>query len=46
MDKKYQEISMLDDKYIRNDYEDENGTKTFITSNNNFDLIEQYFYCF
>lgn len=38
IDQRYKEISLLDDKYIRNDYEDENGTKTIITSNKNFDL--------
>lgn len=38
IDQKYKEISLLDDKYIRNDYEDESGTKTIITSNKNFDL--------
>jgi len=38
IDKKYEEISILDDKYIRINYEDETGTKTIITSNNNYDL--------
>lgn len=38
IDQRYKEISLLDDKYVRNDYEDENGTKTIITSNKNFDL--------
>ena len=38
IDQRYKEISLLDDKYIRNDYEDESGTKTIITSNKNFDL--------
>lgn len=38
IDQRYKEISLLDDKYIRNDYEDENGTRTIITSNRNFDL--------
>ena len=38
IDQRYKEISLLDDKYIRNDYEDENGTRTIITSNENFDL--------
>ena len=38
IDQRYKEISLLDDKYIRNDYEDENGTRTIITSNKNFDL--------
>lgn len=38
MDQKYKEISLLDDKYMRNDYEDETGTKTYITSNKNYDL--------
>ena len=38
IDQRYKELSLLDDKYIRNDYEDESGTKTIITSNKNFDL--------
>ncbi len=38
INQKYKEISLLDNKYTRNDYEDESGTKTYITSNNNFDL--------
>ena len=38
LDKKYQEISMLNDKFERIDYEDKNGSKTVIISNNNFDL--------
>lgn len=38
IDQKYKEISLLDDKYIRNDYEDDCGTKTYITSNRNYDL--------
>ena len=38
IDQRYKEISLLDDKYIRNDYEDEKGTRTIITSNKNFDL--------
>ncbi len=38
IDQKYKEISLLDDKYTRNDYEDENCTKTYITSNKNYDL--------
>ena len=38
IDQRYKEISLLDDKYIRNDYEDEKGTRTIITSNENFDL--------
>ncbi len=38
IDQRYKEISLLDDKYIRNDYEDESGTKTIITSKKNFDL--------
>lgn len=37
-EQKYKEISLLDDKYTRNDYEDENGTKTYIVSNKNYDL--------
>jgi len=38
IDRRYEEISMLEDKYTRNDYEDETGTKTIIKSNNNYDL--------
>ncbi len=38
VDKKYQEISMLKNKYERVDYEDESGSKTIIISNRNFDL--------
>lgn len=38
IDQKYKEISLLDDKYTRKDYEDETGTKTYITSNNNYNL--------
>lgn len=38
IDQKYKEISLLDDKYTRTDYEDETGTKTYITSNKNYDL--------
>ncbi len=38
IDKKYQEISMLNNKFERIDYEDKNGSKTIITSNDNFDL--------
>ncbi len=38
IDQKYKEISLLDEKYSRKDYEDESGTKTYITSNKNFDL--------
>lgn len=38
MDKKYEEILMLDDKYMRSDYEDENGTKSIIISKNNYNL--------
>ena len=38
IDQRYKEISLLDDKYIRNDYEDESGSKTIIASNKNFDL--------
>lgn len=38
INQKYKEISLLDNKYTRNDYEDESGTKTYITSNKNFDL--------
>lgn len=38
INQRYKEISMLDDKYRRNDYDDENGTKSSITSNKNYDL--------
>lgn len=38
IDKKYDEISLLDDKYIREDIETENGNTTKIISNNNFNL--------
>lgn len=36
--KKYDELSLLDDKYIRDDIETENGNTTKIISNNNFNL--------
>lgn len=36
--KKYDEISLLDDKYQRDDIETENGNITKIISNNNFNL--------
>ena len=36
--KKYDELSLLDDKYQREDIETENGNTTKIISNNNFDL--------
>ena len=36
--KKYDEISLLDDKYTREDIETENGNTTKILSNNNFNL--------
>lgn len=38
IEKKYEEISMLEGKYKRNDYEDETGTKTTIVSNHNYNL--------
>ncbi|HBC84701.1 MAG TPA: XRE family transcriptional regulator [Clostridiales bacterium] len=38
IEQKYKEISLLDAKYTRNDYEDETGTKTYIISNKNYDL--------
>ena len=38
IDKKYDEISLLDDKYIREDIETENGNTTKIISNGNYDL--------
>ena len=38
LDQKYVEISLLDDKYKRNDYDNETGTVSFITSNKNYDL--------
>ena len=37
-DQRYKEISLLDDKYLREDYEDELGSKTRIKSNKNFEL--------
>ena len=37
-DQRYKEISLLDDKYLREDYEDELGSKTLIKSNKNFEL--------
>ena len=36
--KKYDELSLLDDKYTREDIETENGNTTKIVSNNNFDF--------
>lgn len=38
IDKKYDEISLLDDKYKREDIENENGNTTKIISNDNFNL--------
>ncbi len=38
MDKKYDEISLLDDKYVREDIETENGNTTKIISNGNYNL--------
>lgn len=38
VDKKYDEISLLDDKYIREDIETENGNTTKIISNGNYNL--------
>ena len=38
IDKKYDEISLLDDKYIREDIETENGNTTKIKSNGNYNL--------
>ena len=38
IDKKYDEISLLDDKFIREDIETENGNTTKIISNGNYDL--------
>lgn len=39
LDRKYEEISKLDDKYIRNEYENKNGEMcTKIESKNNFNL--------
>ena len=38
IEQEYNEISLLDDKYKREDYENENGTITKIVSNKNFDL--------
>lgn len=40
IEQKYREIALLDAKYTKNDYEDEDGTKTYITSNKNFDLTK------
>ena len=36
--KKYDELSLLDDKYTREDIENENGNTTKIVSNNNFNF--------
>ena len=36
----FNELSLLTDKYYREDYEDENGTKSIIKSKNNYDLSE------
>ena len=38
VDKKYDEISLLDDKYTREDIETENGNTTKIISNGNYNL--------
>ncbi len=38
IDKKYDEISLLDNKYMREDIETENGNTTKIISNGNYDL--------
>lgn len=38
IEQKYKEISLLEEKYMRNELEEETGTKTYITSNNNYDL--------
>ena len=38
IDKKYDELSLLDDKYIREDIETENGNTTKIISNGNYNL--------
>ena len=38
IDKKYDEISLLEDKYIREDIETENGNTTKIISNGNYNL--------
>ena len=38
IEQKYNEISLLNDKYKREDYENENGTTTKIVSNKNYDL--------
>ena len=38
--KKYDELSLLDDKYTREDIETENGNTTKILSNNNFNLYK------
>ena len=38
IDNRYTELSLLNDKYIRNDYEEDNVTKTTIKSKGNYDL--------
>ena len=38
IDKKYDEISLLNEKFTREDFENENGNTTKIISNGNFDL--------
>lgn len=40
IEKKYNEISLLDDKYKREDVETDNGIISKITSNNNFNLSQ------
>ena len=40
LDQKYNEITVLNDKYKREDIEIDNGTMTKIVSNKNYDLSE------
>ena len=40
IEQEYNEISLLDDKYKREDYENENGTITKIVSNKNYNLSQ------
>ena len=40
INQEYNEISLLDDKYKREDYENENGTITKIVSNKNYNLSQ------
>lgn len=38
IDQRYKEISSLEDKFVRNDYEEDDATRTSIVSNKNYDL--------